>query len=343
MKMKTFIKAALAIMTVFLMENSCDVHEFPNPDLEHKVVLEMDFDRDLPIYTPPVKANDGAPDIKASTNPDDYILRHQLRIYKADDKGKFDMDKIFRKFSFTSADIKNTEETFEFTLPVGNFRFIIWSDHIVEEGKDHFYNTENFEAISFKGDEHIGCNEFKDAFKGTVDYTVRSGVTNVIPVLMDRPFAKYTFISTDLEEFIVKAETLEGIRPGDTKSVNLENYTIEFEYYLYVNTKYNLHKMQTADSKMGVKFRTKLSQLDEQNAELGFDYPFVNDTKGLVYVIVRTYDAAGNKISETNKVKVELMRGQHTLVKDKFLTTMSSGGIGIQPDFDGSFDIPIID
>ncbi len=337
MKMKRFIKAALAVMSLVLMENSCDVHEFPNPDLEHKVVLEMDFDRELPEYHPD----------EVETKSTNYILRHTLKIFKADSKGDFDDEKVFRMFTFTSDDIKCSEGTFEFTLPVGNFRFIIWSDHVVEEGKDYFYNTENFKAISFRDGrvgytnpkyDHVGCNDFKDAFKGTKDCTIRSGITNVIPVAMDRPFAKFTFVSTDLEEFITKVETL-----GGNKAVNLKDYTIVFRYDGFVNTEYNLHTMRTAYSTTGITFTTTMDQLDSQNVELGFDYAFVNDSEGLVVVIVETYDAAGQKISQTQKIQVRLMRGHHTIVKGKFLTTMSSGGVGIYPDFDGSFDIPIID
>ncbi len=348
MKMKRFITAALAVIALSLMENSCDVHEFPNPDLEHKVVLEMDFDRELPEYQPKeeVKTKAGQAS-KLSPDPDDYTLRHTLQIYKADSKGGYDKEKVFRMFTFTSDDIKCGEETFEFTLPVGNFKFIIWSDHVVEEGKDHFYHTKNFNVISFMDGRvvytdpkyaHVGCNDLKDAFKGTTDCSIRSGITNVIPIAMDRPFAKFTFVSTDLEEFITKVETL-----GGNKAVNLKDYTIVFRYDGFVNTEYNLHTMRTAYSTTGITFTTTMDQLDSQNVELGFDYAFVNDSEGLVVVIVETYDAAGQKISQTQKIQVRLMRGHHTIVKGKFLTTMSSGGVGIYPDFDGSFDIPIID
>ncbi len=348
-KLLRFITALLAVILFGLVENSCDVHEFPDPNLEHDVVIELTFDKELPIHkTVEVPTRSGVKSwTKASDDPEDYDVRHIIQIYRADRNGKFDRT-VFRRITFTNDLVGIDRELVRTTLPEGHYRIIAWTDHVTDENSDCFYKTDTFEEISLHGD-HVGSNDLRDAFKGTCDNYVKSGVETIIPIGMERPMAKYTFLSTDFDEFrnkvlmmlAIKAEALGNAGNVDTKSINLDDFKVVFSYTGFMPSSYNLYTMKPADSKTGVLFETRMSQIDETHAELGFDYVFVNGDEGSVSVKVTTYDMDGNRIAETKPFEVPLMRSKHTIVKGKFLTTMSSGAIGIDPGFDGEFNVVI--
>ncbi len=381
-KLLRFITALLAVIALGLMENSCDVHEFPDPDLEHQVVLALKFDRDLPVHkVVEVETKTASKSwTKASDDPADYDIRHVVQIYRANHKGEFDRT-VFRRLSFTNDDVSIPSDSLMLTLPTGTYRFIIWTDNIVEKEQDFFYSTQQFEEISLIG-EHIGCNDLRDAFRGSDEAEVVSGVKTVIPISMERPLAKFTFISTDFEEFrtkllamlaakaaaAAKAEALlkatmtlglNGIGPeplkkfgkadskefvtkdNETKAIDLNDYKVVFTYSGFMPSAYNLYTMKPADAKTGVSFETRMSQLDDNSAQLGFDYVIVNGDESSVNVTITTYDMDGNLMSQSDPYEVPLMRSKHTIVKGDFLTTMSSGAVGIDPGFDGEFNVVV--
>ncbi len=339
-----FILLAAALLV--MLPSGC-VHEFPDPSLEHDVVLKLTFDRDLPVHkTVEAETKAGGSKTvskswtKASDNPDDYTFRHVIQIYKADDRGGFDR-KVFRRVTVAGHEVGCDSALVRMSLPAGQFRFIVWSDHVTEGELDFFYNTQNFEEIMLCGD-HVGSNDLRDSFRGAVDSPVRSGYETVIPISMERPMAKYTFISTDFEDFRTKVLAMLATKAEtDTKTVNLEDYKVVFNYTGFMPSSYNLYTMKPADSRTGVSFETRMSRLDDHSAELGFDYVFVNGSEGSVDVSITTYDMDGNVMARSKPFNVPLLRSRHTVVKGEFLTTLASGSIGIDTEFDGEFNVEI--
>ncbi|MBR2060526.1 MAG: hypothetical protein IJ979_01170, partial [Tidjanibacter sp.] len=70
-------------------------------------------------------------------------------------------------------------------------------------------------------------------------------------------------------------------------------------------------------------------------AELGFDYVFVNGHQSWVNVSIAVYDEEGVKVSSTNPIEVPIVRSKLTTVRHTFLTSMTSEGVTVHPDFDG--------
>ncbi len=391
MKPARLIGTLLSLTMLVASLNSCDVHEFPDGGLEHEVVLALSFDRDLPVHrTVEVETRTASKSwTKASDDPADYDLRHVVQVYRADQRGEFDRT-VFRRLVFTRDDITLTSDSLRLTLPAGEYRFIVWSDNVVEGDLDFFYNTQRFEEVLLQG-EHIGCNDLRDAFRGSGDSGVRSGVRTVVPLGMERPMAKYTFISTDFEEFRTKvltmlaakaeaarkaaelaaqrseirimqlsaggAGTLAGdgaaevsgpqtrdpdTKENDTRAIDLEDFRVVFTYSGFMPSAYNLYTMRPADARTGVSFETRMSQLDDDSAQLGFDYVLVNGDEASVNVTITTYDMDGNVMARSEPYEVPLMRSRHTIVRGRFLTTMSSGSVGIDPGFYGDFDVPVL-
>ena len=87
-------------------------------------------------------------------------------------------------------------------------------------------------------------------------------------------------------------------------------------------------------------FNSSINILETGEAELGFDYIFVNGTESIISVSVEVYDYDGNLLSRFKPVDVPIIRSHLTTVKANFLTS-GTGGVTIIPDFDGNFNIEV--
>ena len=255
--------------------------------------------------------------------------------------------------------------------------FYVWTD-FVEKGTaaDYFYDTRSFREITMRG-EHEGNNDFRDAFVGHNELTVTRYGSMLPPVSgtinMERPLAKFEFITTDLQEFITKVitemnkkkENEEKVSgdltksaedadddtkaPDDTKGdgdskspiVDLKKYNVVFYYTGYMPSKFNMWDDKPNDSSLGVQFRSDITLIDDHNARLGFDYVLVNGKESSVMVAVGLFDEEGTRLSMTNPIEVPIKRSMLTTVKGSFLMQDTGGGVAIDPDFEGEFNIII--
>ena len=109
----------------------------------------------------------------------------------------------------------------------------------------------------------------------------------------------------------------------------------------------NVHRLASAftdkpiDSRTGVSFDSKIPPTESGEASLGFDYVMVNGVESFVSVIVAVYDTDGQLMVTSDAGKVPTKRNWHTIVRGKFLTQTANSGVGIDPGFDGEWNIEI--
>ena len=89
----------------------------------------------------------------------------------------------------------------------------------------------------------------------------------------------------------------------------------------------------------GVRFESTNQAVDEHEEGLGFDYVFVNGKESSVMVTVALLDEDGTQLSRSNQIEVPLKRSMLTVVKGSFLIQETGGGVAIDPDFEGEFNI----
>ena len=100
-------------------------------------------------------------------------------------------------------------------LRLGKYRFLVWVAYVVHGTiADLYYNTSNFEEILLAARQnHTGSTDRRDAFRGEKEAevydnpeltssTTRSTAVNRIEVEMERPLAKFKFISHDIVKFL---------------------------------------------------------------------------------------------------------------------------------------------
>ncbi|MDE6853612.1 MAG: hypothetical protein K2J38_00995 [Muribaculaceae bacterium] len=340
---RCFLTGYLPAAIVAALLWSCDVHEFPRKS-EHKrrLTVELVFEHELPFYQL-VEYDRNGTVVRARTA--EYERRYVLKAYSRS-RGELSRSEE-AVWTFTGDSSDPGDAVFDIDMPEGEYTLMVWSDFIdAGSGADKHYITSDFAEISLADrDRHPGSDDTRDAFRGTADVAVTD---SKVSIRMERPLAKYTFISTDLDAFLdsrgllVKEER--GVAESDSRdpsrAIDLSSYGVRITYPQYMARSFNMFTNRPADSWVGVSYESDLRVIDGNHAEVGFDYVFVNSHDTSVNVSVEIYDRSdGTVLARLRPVDVPLSRSKHTYVTGPFLTATAGGWAGINPDFEGEFNI----
>ena len=194
--------------------------------------------------------------------------------------------------------------------------------------------------------------------------STRSTAVNRVVVEMERPLAKFKFISHDIVKFLsyvlqqrairqkeAEMKAQQGVSPesadpkadpkADIKNINTNDFRVVFRYQGFMPCSFNMFTNKPADSWTGVAFDSTMQRLSDTEAELGFDYVFVNGGESTVPVSVEVYDTDGTLLSSTLPIDVPVVRNKLTVVRGNFLSSKASGGVSINTEFDGEFNLEI--
>lgn len=342
----------LIICLPLLLLSACDVHEWPETSEFVKMHLRLNYETDMTEWE---HLYDGAEVIEQGygetyDNHRDYgKIRYIVRTYPVSEKMRTTSD-YTQEFVFTKDISEGYDHEVTLDLLPGNYNVMVWSDLVQTSSDSHFHNADNFAEITLQGD-HKGNNDYRDAFRGTNNITLVADIIERVPdtldIAMQRPLAKYEFITTDLTEFINKEQTRADAKSkaqstdGEdvTTKVSIEDYKVVFYYVGFMPNAYSLFTDKPVDSATGVLFESTLNSLSETEASVGFDYVFVNGTESAVTVQIGIYDNEGTQLSLTEPIKVPLRRSHHTIMRGMFLMSETSGGISINPEFDGDYNL----
>ena len=229
---------------------------------------------------------------------------------------------------------------------------MVWSDLQESRHSVPFYEPANFAKIVLQG-EHPANTDFRDAFSGKQQIVLTSDIIerkpDTLDIAMRRPLGKFEFITTDVLEFIRK-EVVRLASRGDlayapdedlSRMIDIKNYKIIFHYVGFMPNAYSVLTDMVVDSATGVSFYSSLNRLNNKEASLGFDYVFLNDTESAVTVKIGVLDKENTLITLSDPIVVPLKRDHNTILRGTFITTQASGGITINPEFDGDFNLII--
>lgn len=330
---------------------SCDVHELPEPPEREALVLKMTYDTELTRWlhryeNSVVKEDTVGPTTQSIRRYG--AMRHIVRTYPKNAKQRVTQNHV-QEFVF----IRDISEGYdcEVTLDIlpGDYTVMVWSDLMENSGATPFHDATEFAEISLHG-THRGNTDYRDAFRGTGEVSLVTDIIQEAPdtldILMQRPLARFEFVTNDLQEFIDK-EIEYLTKQAETRGeelptrVELDNYKAVIYYSGYMPDTYNLYTDKPIDSSTGVKFESKLDALNDKEASLGFDYVFVNGKESGVSVQVGVYDKDGRQLSLTEPVNVPLRRNHNTVLMGSFMIQRASGGITINSSFNGNHNIEI--
>lgn len=344
--MKKQIYLFLTALMVLLC--SCDPHEWPKLSTTDLYVdLVFDFS-DIPLFKEITISHDsyqsrGSQQRQAIASPQ---MRYVLRCYalSADSVNYELMPQS--QFIFTNDDLQDPNYRCRITLVPGQYKIKVWADYVEHGSKDDmFYNTYNFNDIFLTDNtnDYVGSTELRDAFIGEQEVVVEHSPDMSMPsnvsahIMMERPFAKFKFITTDIPDFVGKYLGISD--PEKIKDVDFSDYRVLFRYTGYLPTHFNMFTDKPFDAGQGYQFFSTISEPTATEATLGFDYVFVNGRESSVSVAVGIYDREGTLLSFSDPVEVPLKRNHVTVVRDKFLSQGGHGNVGINPEYEGSYTI----
>lgn len=355
----TLACAAVALLT------SC-VHQFPVESTPADVTITMAFDRDMSYYQtrqfPDETKSGSSPSIDMDlfnqdfSDHENYDLRYIIEAYPILGNGNPSRDPA-KRWVFTEEDALNFDtRTVTLSIGEGRYEFRAWAD-FVKDGSDLdlFYKTDDWKdgIRLYHNNGHHGNTDWRDAFAGKVTVDVIRYGSIVDPVNgvinMARPLGKYIFVTTDLDDFVTKvlrtkADEAQKAGQDIVPEFNIEDYTLTIAYTGFMPSSYSISVDRANDSEVNVRFTSKLRQIDDQHAIMGFDYVLANPqstTQTNVIMGIELRDKDGTVLASHNSVRVPLQRSGFTIIEGRFLMQESSGGITLNPDFEGEFVVPV--
>ena len=377
MRMIKFEKKAPVMVWALLMggmmtlASGCDVHQFP----EQKEEPEMPEDPNDPEDpTPPDEpdpelSKDVTLDLKYHT--DMYLWHHYYdpkigEVVEANPEANVDGNhpgttdiytgerisgvkhavvKIYKRGNTTNhvvmqEVIHDLVQGYDVSMPVkiepGEYDVVVWSDLRENLNDNLFYDYSNFDNIKIDYDLYSANNDYRDTFRGRQTIKVAEN-GEVFSVDLYRPMAKYEFVTTDLSEFLDK----ETERRNLSTRATMDDYIVRIYYSGYHPSAYSATEDILRDATTGVSFRTEVTVTGESEASLGFDYVFINgDTsKAGVQATIVVYDLQGTAVASSSQITVPLRRDHHTILRGAFLTMNGSGGVGIDPSYNGDHNV----
>ena len=224
--------------------------------------------------------------------------------------------------------------TFRLTLPSDEYRLMAWCDYVdaAQPSADLHYLTTDLRDVTFTG-RYDGNDPSRNAYSGVtpIDFKVYEGDTTTVinsDISLKPIMGKIKFVATDYNQFLVKPISLRFL----------------IAYTGFLPHRYSVVRGVPFDATTGISFitsaMTELSTEGDGSATLGYDYVMVNGDESSVTVALGLYNDEGKLVGQSGNINVPIKRGGLTVVKGHFLTkTQSSGGIGIDPDFDGDINV----
>lgn len=358
------MKFLLTTLAVLFMLCSCDVHQFPEEPPEPEaheetrtVAIELDFTVDLPLHTViDYQMDEGTSSLLSPRSSVGYEMRHTVRIFDSlsDQRSQF-ISRAEPIYTFTlhsePTGGSDSKHRIEIDIPDGDYTVMVWSDYVDRDKGLAFYNVDDFSSIVFADAERYeGSSEWRDAFRGEAHFTV-NGTSNAdtgrsgqnIIVSMERPLARLTVISTDVRLFLnnLAKSAADSQNKAATKSSDLSDFYARMIYTGYFPSKFNMFRDAPVSSSLGVYFASELLPIDDDNARIAFDYIMVNGTEAHVEAAVQILDRDDNIVGQSATFSAPLKRSHNTEVRGSFLTSSAESGMGINPDFDGEYNIRI--
>ena len=341
---------------------SC-VHQWPEAE-PADVVLTLKYDSQMSYFKTlsfpdETKSGTSAADPDYGQDFSDYDLydiRYIIEAYPLLGNGDFSRTAIGR-WVFIEDDASQLDDyTVTLSIAEGEYEFRVWTDYVKQGSeKDCFYITNNWrEGITVNlQNGHYGNTDWCDAFSGKQAVEVIRYGSSTPPssgvIEMSRPLGKFIFVTNDLEDFVdkvMRTKRDEAELAGETAApeFNINDYTLTIAYTGFMPSSYSMITDRANDSEVNVRFTSKLKQIDDYTAIMGFDYVLANPATAIqtnVIMGIELRDKDGTVLASHPQVRVPVNRSQYTVIEGRFLMQESSGGITLNPDFEGEFIVPV--
>lgn len=347
------IKHIVLMLMSLLALASCDmtVHEYPGEsnieltvrcsvDLshpEHFVTVECDAENGTSYV---VRAQSIEPLGTRFTEP--VCLRYVIDLYRETSSNSIFVE---RQVLYADVDDPNPQAIATFNVDASKYKVLIWCDYVQDDVREAwYYNTDDLKHVLYS-DEEVLDNNDKDVFSNmlSVDltqyYYAEGNYELVYDVNLERPKGRFKCVTTDMDDYLKTADA------------SVEEITAVVTYVQYVSAGYNVEEQKPNYFEPTRTFISKTRIDEEGKLELCYDYVFVNGKQTNVKINFGFYrgdvtftesgEVIGDNISTWSGIVVPLKRNMETVVEGRMLTaSFGTGGVGINPGFDGEIVVP---
>ena len=226
----------------------------------------------------------------------------------------------------------------ELSLMPGDYDLRLWADW-----DGGYYNTDDLGKVLVLTDNYVanGETDKKDAYYVTSSLSIPSSPTGGVEgaLSLERPFAKYRLIATDVEAYYNLIEKGEALPP-------IEDLQVRVTYEGFFPTGFNVATGKPNDAlNTGIHY-TSVPTVAEGydaavNRQVGADFVLTNGEESFVNVTIQMIDTnTGDIVATVQHVKIPYKRGHLTTVTGHFLTAGKTPG-GVQIDTEWGEDIVI--
>ena len=260
-----------------------------------------------------------------------YSVRCVVEVYR---KGT---EELLHRRTALPTPLAAGRHSLELSLYKGDYDLRLWADYVPQGiTGDYHYSTADLKFVTFNPDRiYTACTDSRDASYATLSIALTKDAQEET-IILQRPLAKYRIIATDVNEFI---KAVGSKFPGERK------FGIRFSYGFYFPVAFDVWQGKPSRSEMGISFAGTLIISDDNNSEieLGSDYIFANGTNSYIPLTIEIISIkSGELIGRYPALNVPYQRAHLTTIRGRFLTALfGSGGIGIDPGYDGDIDIDL--
>lgn len=225
--------------------------------------------------------------------------------------------------------------TVRLVLPKGIYDVYMWTDYAdpLRPAADNFYNTSDLRSVAVMASPYRSPYGGKDAACAVLSALEHGDSGTSKNIYLQRPFAKYRVIATDLQRY----NDLRQSHPESFPDVAELTFEINYEYFF--PTSYNLLSARPNDSASGVSFTSRAEAAGDYPKEealvIASDVVFADNSDAFLTLTLVVRDGNGNEIKRSPGIRVDYRRGFLTTVSGNFLTAgHGSGGVEINTDWD---------
>ncbi|WP_300701530.1 DUF6562 domain-containing protein [Bacteroides sp.] len=232
-----------------------------------------------------------------------------------------------------SAGAEETSVNVNMKLHARDYRLVVWADY-VEAGSeaDIYYNTTTL-VPAINTEPYTGNAEYKDVLYASRElplsrYRNEWDKQENIKIDLKRPVARYELIADDVTKFLKK------IAAGEVKG---KKFTITVRYTSFFYTGFNALDEIAKNALQYISYSRSIvtPEAETKEVSIAFDHVFVPSDGTGIPIAVEVTDESGTVVALTYLL-LGCKADESCIIRSNFLTADPSGGIGFDPDYDGS-------
>lgn len=274
---------------------------------------------------------DDAPTARIGTRAEAVTYRHRIIVDAYLNRELATRQVVYRELT----DAEALTVDVDLKLHARDYQLVVWTDYVkADSEEDLHYNTSTLVPV-LNADPYKGNVEQKDVLYGNAplelaQYRNAWNTKLNIDLELKRPVARYELIADDVAKFLRKITDQE---------ITGKKFNLTVRYTQFFYTGFNALDEITKNALQYISYSRSIAPpaADVTELSVGFDYPFVPDGKADIPIAVEVTDEKNNLIARTYLL-LSCTAGENQTIRSNFLTADPSGGVGFDPDYDGSID-----